>query len=321
MDARELILLVLNLSNLPAVLSFGETCSAVRYLAIDLAHRLYCQILRPFVTHHIARFNQLLTCNSGIITGSCAITMLLNDPNHPNNDLNIIMPYGHQSIMDKFIVDTLHYTRTSPVVHPVMANSIHTFQSYSLHGQHITLSESKRALDILHIVVNSPTTSDMTILTPGAVATLYPELMLNGVTLYTHTGQKMSVDQHLGSFGSDRFRNEKTTQFLDHPCGLLCPNLWRNVSNHAEYVLKTWDAHYNLQKYIVNNDLEWRLCATCQNDVCPFRAEVINLNTPIPCQLSPSCHEDVKVQMDIIHSHLPVCVACFFLVIRLNIAS
>ncbi|KAG1726066.1 uncharacterized protein EDB91DRAFT_1086887 [Suillus paluster] len=241
---------------LPELLCFAQACCAVRFSALDIITKRYQVILGPYVPQRLEKFNKLLTNTCGIITGSCAINMLLGTPQYLTRDLNLVVPCGGWSLMENFILDDLHYTPTSTSIHPIMKNQYRRFKAYTKHV---------RPWDALQPIAEAPSTIDMTMMTPGGIVTFYPEMTLDWIRYSTHKGDELQLGQHLGSKGSNRFRIERSTAFLRHMCGANCPTLWQNMRNHKEYLALDWDARFTVKRAITNSDLEWCMATMTTN--------------------------------------------------------
>lgn len=296
-------------SNLRDLFHVAQTCTSIRAVAFYIVNKRQQEILKPYMQSEQVHAKFLLTLGAtrGVIVGSCALNMLLGTPYYPTNDLNIIVPRGGFQDMSQFIVDHLMFTTGSSISHRVMNTLIHKFTQYSYLDAHITLTESSDEANVMRIIVNSPTTADMTMMTSGGAVTLYPELTFEGVAYVTHIGQNLCGDEKLGSIGGcHRFELQRSTEFLARPCRSTCPALWRNTTNRLEYFVIQWSSHGNINTPLNDGGVEWRLAKYCQNSRCPFRGEIMCHNEPIPPIHMPSCSFDVDSQMINISDHEPV---------------
>lgn len=302
----ELVGLVMENQQLPDLLDFAQTCRIARGVGLDMVTKRYQKMVTPFVKRHLQEFNNLLARTGSMITGSCALNVLLNTPSHPINDLNIITNAKGWKAMDDFFVNTLGYIRTEQMAHPVLATRNHKWQMYSLNGREATLMGTKNPHDALQIIAKGPTTVEMTVMTARGVATLYPEWTLDYKGCTTNVGERMVTAWTAGSIGEPRFSISKDTQFLGKTCGRSCPALWRSIQDHGEYIARDWDAQFSVKRCLNSNDLEWRVSKQCSNEHCPFRSEMVKRNAPVPPDKMPSMLGEIREQEEIICKHKPV---------------
>jgi hypothetical protein len=83
-----------------------------------------------------------------------------------------------------------------------MRSTVKTFKEFYHLGIHIMLTESKDKKDVMRVIVNCPTTADMTFITPGGAATLYPTMTFKYFNYLTETGRKLVNHEKLGSVSS-----------------------------------------------------------------------------------------------------------------------
>lgn len=197
----ELVGLVMENQQLPDLLDFAQTCRIARGVGLDMVTKRYQKMVTPFVKRHLQEFNNLLARTGSMITGSCALNVLLNMPSHPINDLNIITNAKGWKAMDDFFVNTLGYIRTEQMAHPVLATRNHKWQMYSLNGREATLMGTKNPHDALQIIAKGPTTVEMTVMTARGVATLYLEWTLDYKGCTTNVGERMVTAWTAGSIG------------------------------------------------------------------------------------------------------------------------
>jgi hypothetical protein len=82
----------------------------------------------------------------------------------------------------------------------------------------------------------SNATADMTFMTTGGVATLYPEFILYGKNIHNeHTQQIHGGECLIGTSKSDALALETNTSFLRGPCGRSRPSLWRSIADYGPY--------------------------------------------------------------------------------------
>lgn len=193
--------MILPLLFLPKLHSLGQTCKMLcreGYLII-----MHCvnTILDPFTMEFYWEFFHTLRCTKAIIIGSCALDMMLGMRQTPPRDLNIVVPHGSLLLMETFIQDVLSYHSIAAVCHSSLSPIVHNFRKYGRQGKIITISEPKRLMDPLHVVLNSPSTSDMTFITAGGAVSFYLELTRNYHTVKTMSGERVLRGQKLGSIG------------------------------------------------------------------------------------------------------------------------
>ncbi|KAG1764934.1 hypothetical protein EDD22DRAFT_845635 [Suillus occidentalis] len=181
-----------------------------------MASRRFNSIVKPFVGAHLAEMHHLLHITSSLITGSCARCMLTSN-SMPPKDLNVITGNGSAEVLYSFLVSDLRYERidhgTGP--HHAFAKEVKSFTIFRKGLWVVTVSEAKGD-NLFAIVASSPTTADMTVMTPSGLVVFYPLWTLKGITLMN--------------------------DFLEEECGKECPTLWRNVSDDGEHVLLLeWD--------------------------------------------------------------------------------
>ncbi|KAG2124262.1 hypothetical protein BD769DRAFT_1669438 [Suillus cothurnatus] len=231
--------------------------------------------------------------------------MLLGTRKKPPRDLNIVVPHGSLSLMENFIQNILSYHSIATICHPSLSTIVQNFRKYGRQGKVITVTEPKHLLHPFHIVLNSPSTADMTFITAGGAVSFYPELTRNYHTVKTMTGEGVPRDQRLGSIGGDRFDVHPNMTFLNGPCNSLCPALWHHVSNHEEYAVVIWDRHFSVKSMLYDNDVEWRLNDYCFNSKCLFNIDVMVENNDIPPSIMPHSPQSVREQLKQIEDHEP----------------
>jgi hypothetical protein len=98
--------------------------------------------------------------------------------------------------MGPFIANTLGFEPMPVTVHPTLTMQVHDFRHYRTHGHIITLSETQLNVDVPNVVLNGPTTADMTFMSCGGLATFYPDLTLNRMGVRSQNGQRLLLDTH-----------------------------------------------------------------------------------------------------------------------------
>ncbi|KAG0702156.1 hypothetical protein DFH29DRAFT_999532 [Suillus ampliporus] len=267
--------------------------------------RRFNTILDPFIAQFYWEFYQTLQHMKAIIVGSCALDMILGTRNTPPRDLNIVVPHGSLSLMETFIRDVLSYHSIATVCHPSLSFVVHDFCKYGRQGKVITITEPKRLMHPLHVVLNGPSTADMTFITAGGAVSFYPELTRNYHTVKTVSGEGIGTGQKLGSIGKDRFDVHPDISFLNHSCHELCPSLWRHLSNHKEFITVDWDRRFSAKSILYDTDIEWHLNDYCFNPKCRYNIDVVIGNCDIPPRIMPYSPESVRQQSKYIEDHEP----------------
>ncbi|KAG2157187.1 hypothetical protein DEU56DRAFT_750354 [Suillus clintonianus] len=151
--------------------------------------------LNNLLSHHGKQHTQWITVSSSKIVNKHVW--------YYHRNLNIVVAMGGWWLMEKFILDDLQYTPTSIIVHLVMKDRSRRFKTYTSNGQIITLMETKRGWDALQPITEALTTIDMTMMTPGGIATFYPEMTLEWNGYSTHKGNKLLQGQCFASVKSN----------------------------------------------------------------------------------------------------------------------
>ncbi|KAG1871222.1 hypothetical protein DFJ58DRAFT_722650 [Suillus subalutaceus] len=169
-------------------------------IALWLIEKRKHQILSPFIhsEHHHHQFFLVLNAARGVVVGSCALNMILGMPSYPANDLNIVVPEGEFDNMDEFITVRLGFVSGTTTIHRIMKGTIQTFTKYTHLGISITLSEAKDK-DVVQVIMKSPTTADMSFMTPRSAATFYPDMTFEHVSCLTDTAKRMVESEKFGS--------------------------------------------------------------------------------------------------------------------------
>ncbi|KAG1788648.1 uncharacterized protein HD556DRAFT_1538591 [Suillus plorans] len=115
--------------------------------------------------------------------GSCARQMLTGQGATPN-DLNLITPLGSAEILYASLVGDLRYERFEACARPnyAFAKEVKSFARFRKGEMVITISEAAGD-NLFKVVVSSPTTVDMTVMTPGGLAMFYPAWTLSKVAV------------------------------------------------------------------------------------------------------------------------------------------
>jgi hypothetical protein len=287
----------------------------MRDVVLYLLEKYKHQIVTPYISseHRRIHFFGILTATRGVITGSCALNMILGSPTYPTHDLNIVVPLGEFDTMAHFVTNVLSFHAGSTTIHRTMRSTIQKFTEFNRHGAHITLAESRDKQDVMRVIVNSLTTADMSFMTPGGAATLYPAMTFKSIAYLTDRGKRTADNDKFGCISSRRFHLEHSTQFLGSPCLSNCPVLWRLTKNADEYFIANWDIRYNIKEMVNDDGVEWRLSKICQNSCCPFHIDIMSQNPTFPPNRAPATLLDVENQTRTIANHQPVSPCAIFL--------
>ncbi|KAH7904602.1 hypothetical protein BJ138DRAFT_1119261 [Hygrophoropsis aurantiaca] len=183
-------------------------------------------------------------------------------------DLNLIVPHGQFSGMHRWLLRSGYEELPNHDVHEDMATHLHNFQTFGGHNEVVTLSEAKGP-DVLDIVVNAPSTADMTFATAGGVVTLYPELTMSWRGVVAPLGRwELMLGGRFGCINTGRFHLHDNMSFTKAPCGTSCPSIWRLPRTDKRILVIDWDKRYSVQPIVHQCKTEWRLSRTCANDLC-----------------------------------------------------
>ncbi|KAG2099000.1 uncharacterized protein F5147DRAFT_777522 [Suillus discolor] len=281
-----------HLECLPDLLTCLGTGYDMRELGSALGARWFESIVQSFFGAHFAEMRHLLHVTSTLITGSCARQMLTGQGATPN-DLNLITPLGSAEILYASLVGDLQYERFEVCARPNYAFTkvVKGFTRFRKGEMIITISEAEGD-NLFKVVVSSPTTVDMTVMTPGGLVMFYPAWTLS--------------KDNVGCMAKDGFRVERSTDFLGEDCGKACPALWRSVLDHGEQMLMLeWDERFSIKKVVDGSQTMWCLIVHCENDLCAYNPK----NNPRSRQLmphrTPSGITEIEVQEARIAQHWP----------------
>jgi hypothetical protein len=254
------------------VMNMGRTCHAMRHLCDLLARRRLRQILEPWTGRHFQLFLDFLRDEGCIVTGSCALAMLMGGELSNARDLNLVGRPESFSVCDKFIQETMGYVTISEICHQALTRVVGRFRKYRRNEHIITLSLPKEGLHILHVILYAPSTIDMIYMTGGGLSTFYLELLLKGVTVHGHSAPHVPWGDKLGHVGHNdhNWTVARHTQFLCGPCHDLCPTLWNHIASGKHQLMVDWDRSRTIRNVALNTDIEWRLNSYCVNDRCPY---------------------------------------------------
>lgn len=256
------------------------TCRRLRATAAAVLRRRFRFLLDPFVQSHFNLFIRTLRHSGAVITGSVARAMITGQSGIAPLNLNIIVPYHSFQLFHAFIKYELGYASISRTSHPAIAHAAYRFRKYVCNHRMITLSAPRQTQSVLHIILNSPTTADMVVMSAGGVAWFYPQWFRAGIAIRTRSSEFVPVDDKLG-FDIDLtqdVRLEPDLGFTRRPCGSSCPTIWHHVEDTSLRSFVDWDVEDTVSQVFNKVDIEWRLSPYCTNTRCPFRVAVMSRN-------------------------------------------
>jgi hypothetical protein len=247
-----------------------------------VATKRFNDIIAPFVGAHGGEMRHLLHIATTLITGSCATQMLMGSDKSPKN-LNLITPFECADVLYAYIVSDLQYAHvdTDATPHRAFGDSLNSFVIFQKGDLNITVSEATPD-GIFNVITSSPTTADMTIMTPGGLAVFYPHWTMRKIALESHRMRRANFDSEeqvfvgpsVGCAGKSIFSVERTTNFLEEACRARCPSLWRNIADEGEQILVIkWDERYSMKALVRRSETMWCLALYCQNRFCCYNPD------------------------------------------------
>ena len=281
------------------------TCRSLWSLAREKIENRYNALIAPFVRMNIKQFNLLTYSHQLLITGSCALSMVLPWSGHQPRDLNLLVPVTGFEDVNQFLIHELAYVRVASTPHPAVKSHVAIFEKYQKGPRFVTVASAFWDKDFLEIPLASPTTAEMIVMTAGAVAIFYPDLTLQKMGLTRQRGRGMTGTDALGNISELGFAIQDGNDFLEGPCGKLCPSLWHTPRDISDSPLKllTWDTRFPVRESVRTSDVEWRLEPVCNNTACvnytkrQGRSDFIN---------SPSTAQEIDRQIHAIRTQKTV---------------
>jgi hypothetical protein len=207
------------------VLALRNTCHSVRDIGSSILSKRFDDMVEPYVGTHLTQLRYLMHGTHAVIVGSCAMQMLLGN-DVVTRDLNILVAHGGRVAMHSFIAHTLHYQRVYNVhINYIYKDCTSNFDKYQCGECIITLTEAAED-GLFKVILSSPTTADMTFMTVGGLAVLYPEWTLHRTTVINHTVLSAEASKNVGCIEQGLWQVERGAAFLGKPCRSLCPSLW-----------------------------------------------------------------------------------------------
>jgi len=286
----------------------GKTTHDMREVGKHVIEQRFANVVKPFVGCHVSELRQVLDQTCAVITGSCALRMLLGS-NILANDMNIVVPGGETVPVHLFITQTLEYQQcdTGSPVNDAFKHAVTRMTVFCKGNNVITVSESTLD-DPFTVLLCSHTTADMTAMTPGGLVVLYPQWTLNCLAIMNQGALNRSQSHTLGIMRRSRFRLERTTNFLSASCEGICPTLWQKVGGHGRQgLVLDWDERFSIRRIVETSHIEWRLSQYCENTHCPFYTGNNKLSVRLPPKPMPGDLLGIRIQEGLIEHNRPVC--------------
>ncbi|KAG2094798.1 hypothetical protein BD769DRAFT_1678568 [Suillus cothurnatus] len=294
-----------NLDFLSDILAWRGTSTHTHMVGSPVLYACFARIVQPFVRCHVRTLAHVMHVTRAVITGSCAMRMFTGKDTATNN-INFVIAQGTLDTFQSFIQDTLFYRWTTTKPHYAFQGVLASFTVYRRNNLFITVSEAKVG-GVISIIASSPTTADMTMMTPGSLTILYPFWTLKHIMLANHTlfgGDHGSHD--IGCITHPDFESHDNTYWLGPACGRLCPTLWRNAADSdRQSLILEWDARYSLRTRLARSNTIWRLSDRCANIYCPYNPANNARTVLLPPDPMPSDLTSILVQEARIRSHHP----------------
>ncbi|KAG2123119.1 hypothetical protein BD769DRAFT_1670199 [Suillus cothurnatus] len=279
---------------LPDIICLSATNRALQAAGIKTMRHRWESILRPFIGGHMFEFSHIMQLCKIVITGSCTMAMLVGE--------------GNREALYSFLLDDLRYHRVQRNIlpHRAFKGTIRSFAKFRREDRVITVSEA--TVDgPFDVIVSSQTTADMLCMTAGGLVTFYPHLTLNLlITMANHTAPHRHARLNVGSAKTDRFAFHRTSSFIHGPCGVLCPALWRSVSDQGRQSLTLeWDQNFSIKPLIDSSRTVWRLALRCRNSECLSNRRRDSRQKALPPRPVPCTPTTIKQQELRIANHAP----------------
>ncbi|KAH7912387.1 hypothetical protein BJ138DRAFT_802116 [Hygrophoropsis aurantiaca] len=301
---------VMEICALPEVIALGHTCRDLRPVALCVAQIRFESQTRRFFPARASELPTVLYRCKAVITGSVALRMLYEPKviTSAPRDLNIVVASGGGlKKLTEWLIDNDYQLDKDFLVEDSMSPCIKSFWAYILGNRIITVSESIHS-DILDVVVNSPSTADMTFMTAGGLVTLYPDITLSHRTVLTNIGKRVvQNEESMGCMSCPNIIVGETNDFLHHPCGDLCPTAWRHAGTDNALLCMDWDMRYSIQQFVKRSNADWRINSVCHNPHCGnFSRAFDTSGEAFTVRPPPSLSYDVMMRKEKIKCHVPV---------------
>ncbi|KAH7907848.1 hypothetical protein BJ138DRAFT_1116336 [Hygrophoropsis aurantiaca] len=250
----------------------GNTCSKYRRMSDIIANSRFRRLTRMFFNDYHDEFPiELLRCK-GVVTGSVALEMYLGHGAEDPRDFNIVVPRGGIMHIENWLISSgfENFEDASVDMREEMAPVLAQFRVYEGYNRKVTVSEAN-GLDIMEVIVNSPTTAEMIAMTAGGIIVLYPELATSGKILLGPTGGRYYKEKiRCGSVNGPWGRLYTDNRDMPIACGPQCPSIWRHTRHDRNILVFDWDKRYTIRGISQNCQTEWRLHLSCPNPHCTY---------------------------------------------------
>lgn len=292
---------------LPDIICFSACNRMLKNVGTGVVHDRWDGIIGPFVCGHLVEFRHVMRASQALITGSCALAMLIGGHVTPQN-LNIVVPEGSKHLFHSFLVEDLRYGKVQQKrPNKAFGTSVKTFTLFRRRGKVITVSEASSD-GPFKAIVTSQTTADMLCMTPGGLVTFYPDLTINRqIAVKNNTLRRLAPSQWVGCITSADFPLYEPSNFINGPCGPRCPALWRKVADDGEETLMLqWDSRFSIKHQVRTSRLLWRLTGCCRNVACMSNQRGRLREKALPWQPMPSTMNSIALEECRIANHRPV---------------
>ncbi|KAG2145931.1 hypothetical protein DEU56DRAFT_910218 [Suillus clintonianus] len=215
---------------LPDILAWRDTSSHTRTVGTPFISARFSCIVQPFFRRHVRELTHVMHITNAVITGSCTMKMLTGGEGYMNN-INFVIAHGTLDVFQAFIQDKLIYRWATTKPHYAFQSAVTSYTVYRRGELFITVSEAK--IDgMFSVIASSPTTANMTMMTPGSFATFYPHWTLKRVAVLNQTLLCGDHAVHaVGCYTHPEFECHENTYWLGPACRTLCPALWLNIAD------------------------------------------------------------------------------------------
>ncbi|KAH7903733.1 hypothetical protein BJ138DRAFT_1107425 [Hygrophoropsis aurantiaca] len=283
---------------LPEVIALGHTCRDLRPVAFRVAQYRFESLELP----------RLLQRSKAVITGSAALAMLFEPATVPRapGDLNLIAPVGGVDLLAGWLVDNGYTKVQRNRVNQALYPYIRSFSSYTFGFRSVTVSESL-CTDVMDLIVNCPSTGDMTMMTGGGIVTLYPRFTLSHAAMLSRSGER--ADEHqvlIGCMASGYISNHDTSEITSQLCGSMCVSTWRHAATDEALLCMQWDQRYSIAPLVKSSNADWRIAARCRNPLCSNYSASFNVDAEIfTARPLPVLSYDIGPTINRIQNHKP----------------
>ncbi|OAX41905.1 hypothetical protein K503DRAFT_431465 [Rhizopogon vinicolor AM-OR11-026] len=172
-------MLITHLPLLLDIFAVQQLSREIRLWIRFVPQRRFKRILQQIFDASLARFVTVVHETGSVITGSCALNMLLRDSyDSSSSDLNLIVPHEKFLEMETYSKEEEGYINTDieERPHPFVTSSCSCFRRY--HKQHMSVTLSQAGLTgPLRTIVCGNTSADMTFMTGGGLLHCIPTLL------------------------------------------------------------------------------------------------------------------------------------------------